>query len=127
MIERRAAAVARMHALDRLTKLHLISHQDDRLGGRSHRYQVSKGNLSRLINKQHVAAGRQFGIGECPSCAGNERCSWFHIFIARDALNKTAPGETLVSTVFLLSKQTHRFAASKQLLFDGMKDIVDGL
>ena len=47
--------------------------------------------------------------------------------IARGALNKTASCETLLSAVFLLSKQAHRLAAFDQPRFDGMQDVIDCL
>ena len=78
VIESGAAAFAGVCALDRLGELHLVAHEDDRLGGSSHCYQVSKRDLPGLVHKEHVAAGHQVWPSKRPGRAADD-LSLIHI------------------------------------------------
>ena len=73
VVEGRAATVARVRTLDRLSELHLIADEDDGLGGGGHRDEVSKRNLTGLVHEEHIARAAKIVPREEPGGPADDR------------------------------------------------------
>lgn len=69
VLQRRLPRLAWMHALNRLSELHLVAEEHDILGSRGHRDEVGQRNLTRLVDEEVVELVLQLGRGEEPSGA----------------------------------------------------------